>query len=330
MTSLARTWVVVAALAIAVASGAADVRAAEPDDVAEATARTTEAARLFREGELAFERRAFREAALRFEEAAALVPHAAALLNASEAWERAEELERAAADAEAVLALPGVDDASVREAKLRLARFERALGRGREGRSDGAARPRTGASRDGAGASRDDAVRGGATRGEGAVARDGATSGEGAAAGEGARARRAGEPRDDRAPRDGALDGAPDAVDARLTSSPEAALFGAPPPTLAWVAFGGAGVAAAIATTFAVSTLSAADDYDAAPTLDRADRFFERRRATNVTWAVSAALAAGGVALWALDAGDAGAPRASLTLASADGGAFVVGRLSAW
>ncbi|MCK6550914.1 hypothetical protein L6R52_34065, partial [Myxococcota bacterium] len=99
--------------------------------------------------------------------------------------------------------------------------------------------------------------------------------------------------------------------------------------TLAWVAFGSAGAAAIAGALFGASTLAAEDDYDAAPSTERADRFFARRRAANVTWALSATLAAGGVVLWALDAPDAG-PGASVTLAPADGGALVVGTLSSW
>src|SRR5579859_1368405 len=94
-TSLAA---IAAVLAFATPSVA---RSAPPADDARARA-----AESFREAQAAFARRDFAAAAAAFEAAADFAPHPAALLSASEAWERAGEPARAADDCDRARSLP--------------------------------------------------------------------------------------------------------------------------------------------------------------------------------------------------------------------------------
>jgi tetratricopeptide (TPR) repeat protein len=88
--------------ALAVLLGATSAAAAPPD--ARAAAREA-----FRQAQAAFERREFAAAAAAFEQAARIDPHAAPLLNASDAWERAGDVVRALEACDEVLALPNAD-----------------------------------------------------------------------------------------------------------------------------------------------------------------------------------------------------------------------------
>src|SRR3954468_1332556 len=67
------------------------------------------AAESFRQAQAAFQRRDFAAAAAAFEQAAGFEPHPAPLMNAADAWERANEWARAAEDCDRVLAMPAVD-----------------------------------------------------------------------------------------------------------------------------------------------------------------------------------------------------------------------------
>ncbi len=87
------------------------------------------AARLFRAGTAAYEAHDFTAAALAFEEAYRRVPRGAAAYNAGLAWEGAKEDARAADAFDLALSDPSLSASAAEDARSRLSRVERVLGR---------------------------------------------------------------------------------------------------------------------------------------------------------------------------------------------------------
>src|SRR5206468_4049238 len=79
------------------------------------------AAASFEQARAAFARKDYAAAAAAFELAASLEPHAAALLNAGEAWQLAGDDLRAAQAYDRVLAFPGLEPSYRADAERRLA-----------------------------------------------------------------------------------------------------------------------------------------------------------------------------------------------------------------
>lgn len=86
------------------------------------------AAKFFNEGSSAFDRREFPAAALLFEESYRLAPRAPTLYNASVAWERAGNLERASDDLHDAIQSGGLAETAVAPARAHLEEMTRALG----------------------------------------------------------------------------------------------------------------------------------------------------------------------------------------------------------
>jgi hypothetical protein len=87
------------------------------------------AAQLFRAGSAAYAQHEYRAAAAAFEQAYALVPRSLAILDAGLAWEAAEEKERAADAYDKALAGRELERGAEVDARARLERLERVLGR---------------------------------------------------------------------------------------------------------------------------------------------------------------------------------------------------------
>jgi tetratricopeptide (TPR) repeat protein len=99
-------------------------QAAEPPAAAETPPdQAAEARRAFQAGQAAFAEGRFAEAADSFEEAFRIKPHASPLVNAGEAWERANEALKAARVYQRVLELPDAGERDRGEATERLARI---------------------------------------------------------------------------------------------------------------------------------------------------------------------------------------------------------------
>jgi len=268
------------------------------------------AAESFRQAQAAFERREFAAAAAAFEQAAEFEPHAAPLLNAADAWERAGEPAHAADDCDRAFALPNATAAHRGEAQRCIERLGPKLAtldfRG----------PSTIAVRIDGGAQLIVPVRRRVAPGHHAVTVvDLGTS----------------------QTRVVELDvGAGDAraVDVAPGVAPAPPPTSAPPPpsppperssgvpTSAWIAFGVGGVAAAVATTFGLFTLGAKSNFDNGDTTQStADAFHRDKAITNVAWIVAGAAAAAGVVLWAAS------PRAQVGVSPTAGGAAIVGQV---
>jgi len=303
-TSLAA---IAAVLAFATPSVA---RSAPPADDARARA-----AESFREAQAAFARRDFAAAAAAFEAAADFAPHPAALLSASEAWERAGEPARAADDCDRARSLPVAAEASAadhvdyaRDARQCIERL----------------RPRV-ALIDVVGAAAavarvDDGpqsvlpLRAWVRPGHHVVVTtDLATSRArrdevDVAAGEEGRIDvlappRARGPAAASAPSpSSALAPAPSSVPAPASASaPALDRTAASPrtfPSASWVSFGVAVPSAIAYGVFAALTVSAKSAYDAGPSEDTKNTFYRDRAIADVTFGVALAAAATGVVLW--------------------------------
>jgi hypothetical protein len=72
------------------------------------------------------------------------------------------------------------------------------------------------------------------------------------------------------------------------------------PPTLSYVAFAIAGVSTGVGAYFGAQTLAARDDFDAHPSPDARDAFFERRLITNVAFGIASLGVLVGAGIWFL------------------------------
>jgi hypothetical protein len=274
------------------------------------------AAKSFAEGEAAFARRQFTAAALAFERAGRLVPHPSAWLNASEAWERAGDLVRAAEGCDRVIELAEVRARFFSEAKKRLARIEPKIAR-----IDVSGAPEHRVRIDGGEARRapfSKRVLPGAHRivwtapdGEHAMELE-------LGPGDSQAISLDVEPQDEAPPLEAiqetptstpAVAATPPPVEVEPepptepSTEPEPAIepsFG-PPPAQSWVAFGAGGVAFGVGLTFGGLTIAAKNDFNATPTPATADDFFDRRRTANIAYAAAAVSVLVGVGLWILD-----------------------------
>lgn len=93
-----------------------------------AGARADDAADLDKKARTAFEKKDYAGAAAAFEEAYRVKPHAATKYNAALAWEKANELARAADAFESALSSDGLDEARAKAARTRLAVLKPMLG----------------------------------------------------------------------------------------------------------------------------------------------------------------------------------------------------------
>lgn len=257
------------------------------------------AAKHFAAGEAAFKRADYTAAALAFERAYGLAPRAAALLNAAEAWEKSGMRAKAYADCRRALSTEGILEAEAAEAERRMARF----------------RPKIGLVEVSGPAGVESDVDAGGDRqalptvfvvepGQRAIilyAQSGGrleerviTVAAGATVQVAFEVPAAPDPLPELPP--------PTAL-APPVSPPEPPVpaVGQGPPLLSWVAFGGAGVGLVAAGIFGALSLDAKVAYEAAPTRERADAFFDRRTGANVCIGLAVAAAVSGAALWWLD-----------------------------
>jgi hypothetical protein len=262
--------------------------AAQPDPASRELA-----AKSFAEGEAAFAKRQFSTAALAFERAARLVSHPSTWLNAAEAWEKGGDFVHAAEDCDRVLEIVDVPAEFAEEATRRLERLEPLIARLEvRGRAERRVK-----------------IDGGETRrppfskrlsaGKHRLEVDDEQRIVELAPGES---------------RSIELDPPAEVVQATETptSAPQLILEPPPPkteeedgihppPTASWIAFGAAAAALGGGLTFGGLTLAAQNDYEAAPSLELADRFFDRRRTANLLLGATVVAVAIGVGLWILD-----------------------------
>lgn len=254
---------------------------------------TTEAQRLaqqsFAEAEAAFARREFAAAAAAFEQAARAVPHPAPWLNAAEAWEMAGAPERAMADCEQAGAAPSGTAVHAEAARRCMDRLRLGLGQvALLGSAEGEARID-------------------ARRFEFPAKvwlRPGRYTLEFTARGTeqwttemievvaGQSLERRWSPA--RPP--------PPPLTFTSTGAPPAEVPSSPGPGVAtWAAFGVAGAAVVGTVVLGSLTVAAKSDFEAMPTRDGADAFYDRRLGTNVALTVAVSAVAAGVLFWVLE-----------------------------
>jgi hypothetical protein len=246
------------------------------------------AAAIFRQAQQAFERRNYAAAAAAFEEAALLQPHAAAWLDAGEAWERDGNLVRSAEDCDRAVATEGISAAHRAEAEARLSRLVPKIGTldvrsdktlvmkvdgGNESNVPGQRRVTVGKHVlefvDLAGAEKrrmDIEVSPGQVK--------------------------LVELKDEPPP----PPPPPKRESPAIRPPPPPARSG--PPTVSVVAFGVSLAAVATAVVAGSITLSRQSDFQSAPTEDKRDGFYTARTTTNVAWGVAGASAITGLAFW--------------------------------
>jgi len=262
------------------------------------------AAEAFAEGQAAFAQRDFLGAARRFEAAAAIAPHPATFLNASEAWEAAGKLERAAEACDRVLADPGAEARFTTAARARLARVEPRIGwlvvtsepgirvRIDEEPEGGPRRLRvapgrhvvTFVKRGGALDEHVVDVTASETVSVAPLADDAAHP---------AVVAPVAAPSGASSPAGASSSGASSSGASSSGTSP-----GSGPPLGSWVAFGAAGVAAGVGGAFGIVTLRARDDFDATPSASTRDAFYDNRTITNVAFVAAGVLAVTGAVVW--------------------------------
>ncbi len=243
----------------------------------------------FVEAEAAFARREFAAAAAAFEQAARAVPHPAPWLNAAEAWEKAGANDRAAEDCEQALAVPEAGAVHRQAAQSclerhgpRLALLE-VLG------------PSTGTARI-ADRTTDLPARRWLRPGDYVLQLEDRASGARheevltvVAAQRVARTLIPTPP-----PPPPVLTQTPTASPALTAASPG-------PGIASWAAFGVAGGATIGTAILGALTISAQNNFEAAPSQDAADTFYGRRTGTNVALAVAIGAAGAGLLFWALE-----------------------------
>jgi hypothetical protein len=254
--------------------------------------RADRAAALFKQAQVAFEKKAFAAAAAAFEEAAQLSPHAATWLNAGEARERDGDLPHAVADYDHALeSESAATEVHLREAKSRILRLEPKIATvdlaatsatmvKLDGRFDVSA-PRT--------------VR--VAPGHHTLVVGSHTMEIDVAAGEKRRVELLGgaPPQGEPTP----PKPAPVVETPPAPSPPKEGSKGGPP-TLSWVAFGTGGAAAVVGGIFGALTLSAKSTFTETPTIENRDDFYEKRTITNVALVVTGVAVLAGVAMWVL------------------------------
>lgn len=259
------------------------------------SAPTPEAQRLaqqsFAEAEAAFARREYAAAAAAFEQAARAVPHPAPWLNAAEAWEKAGASERAAEDCEQALKVPEAAAVHRQAAESCLARHGpqlallEVLG------------PNTATLRIADRSSELPARRWLRPGSYVLLLEDrasGASREEVLVLAAGQRVARTLTPPPPPPP--------PPALATQTpTTSPALTADGPGPGIAAWAAFGVAGGATVGTVILGALTLSAQDNFEAAPSQDAADTFYGRRTGTNVALAVAIGAAGAGLLFWALE-----------------------------
>jgi tetratricopeptide (TPR) repeat protein len=282
-----------ASLALLVAAPIGTARADEDD--------ARRAAMRFEAGEAAFARRDFETAALAFEEAARLSPHPSAWLNAAEAWEREGRYARAAEDCSHALELSEDEPQIHREARARLDRLET-----KTSRLDLKGPDTIEVAIDGGERHRPPVVRWVDPGRHFLLVRAPGTD-----------ERRKdmmlepGEQREIDLEQEIRGEERPAERPPPITSvveherGPRKGQEGGGPPAASWVCFAVGGAAIVAAVIFGGLTLGAQNDYEAAPTQERADSFFGRRLATNLSWGLALVGAGAGIAFWVLDGGSA-------------------------
>ena len=262
---------------------------------AHAAGETERAGALFKQAQEAFAHKSYAAAAGSFEEAARLAPHAAAWLDAGEAWELDGSLVKAAEDCDRALAVPDISNGLKREAEGRLARLTRQLGA-----IDVRSAETIAVTIDG-GAEASAPTKRRVLPGKHALAVIDRAGGK-------ARTLDIDVPRGETVVIDLALmaiatPAAP--VTQTVTPAPTTVAPSAPPtrgshgpPVVTYVAFGAAGAAAIAAVAFGASTLSAKSDFTNGPTPASRDHFYTTRTITNVSWAIAGVAASVGALVW--------------------------------
>lgn len=278
------------------------------------------AAERFREAQGLFSAGEYAAAATAFEDAARIAPHPAPLLNAAEAWQRANRPASAAADCDRALALPALDAAHRADAERMLAKLSTTIATLRIDWSgfvaiqiDGASVP-------------NDKTRVRVAPGHHIViVRETAEAEERSfvvalAAGETEviRSRRL------RSPEAAALPSAP--VDPQAGAPERAAqdrttkrAASASLPLAFWGAAGVAGLATVSAATSGLLALGIKTDFEREPTQERWDDFYGTRTVANVSWAVAGLAAGVAVAVLLLHPSSTRAPTTALQRALATG-----------
>lgn len=252
------------------------------------------AAERFEAAERAFEKRDFVTAAKAFEEAAELKPHPAAWLNAAEAWERAGEPALAAQNCERARALSEDDPLVNAEIDQRLDRLSPRLGRLRLRSNEALV-----ASVDNEEFRAVPADRW-VTPGRHVVE---VSDVENTRRNKQEVRVAAGESKT----LDLTLDVHPEPEPTPLTEfavdQPSEEPYRGPP-ALSWICFGVGGAATLTGIVLGGLTLQAQSTYDASPSPENAEVFFDRRRGTNVSWVIAAVAVGAGIAFWFVDGGE--------------------------
>ncbi|MFO0725548.1 MAG: hypothetical protein U1E65_17325 [Myxococcota bacterium] len=253
------------------------------------------AAQHFEAAEAAFARGDYSGAALAFESAAALLPHAATLLNAAEAWERAGQRAKAVAVCTRVLAMEELTPAQREEARRRIQRLEPKVGRlaveGDEDQTveidgDGEHRRIPGLFVLEPGEHAVQVLEADGDKREQRVVR--------VSAGKSSRL----DLRSDKPPLElePSAQGPTSAAEPLVVAPPETG-----PPVATWVAFGVGGAALLSTAILGGLTLGAQSSYNAAPSQAAADAFFARRTGANVSLGIALVACTVGGILWAVD-----------------------------